>query len=500
MSWLANIARCHQLIEGKGQTNLVVIVSGSEADSRYWIPATQKVKQDTLRVDEGPQILAVTEEYPCGNFLGTLNAWSQLEKQVTSLPTQGVSLMSMVFGQGKRLSPFTQALGNRKAAFPTPFRGKRSGHYLCTGDIATLYSSLWMHQLASTGFHGVLVKWGDEATIPSEVWTQKTSDFQDVDAVRFVWKTEPTETYAKEKEWFVLDHETGLIVRLIPRQPMESLAKILQGYQGNRYSTAVNLGSVAVSYKFLETAREVLKDTIGKRGPAADWDPFVNLLLLNDEDSEGLHKAEIRCPGLRQMLRDISAKINQKLGRPPRVGFLEFGDALWIDLGLHTTLRKSLEALITDTDYGHAARALFRVPETRDERGNIILRSQITPGAHVSNSLIIDATIGEQSVIEGACVVASNHEELQMKKGGASLFCKTGRTIFEGERGVAFRSVQDVLTIPEGGRHTTFFTGEKYISLITNESIQRYDDSEYAVPILGNEISFQQAAMIASKS
>src|SRR5215467_3893277 len=148
MSWIDNITRSHKLIEGRGQTDLAVIVSGSRSDRDFWSRETEKVKRDIFREDGCLDIACLTEEKPAGNFLGTLKAWCDLK----NAPTRGVSIMSMVFGQGKRFSPFTQTMGNRKAAFPTPFRARHSGSYLRTGDIAILYSSLWMNHLAACNF------------------------------------------------------------------------------------------------------------------------------------------------------------------------------------------------------------------------------------------------------------------------------------------------------------------------------------------------------------
>ncbi len=76
----------------------------------------------------------------------------------------------MVFGKGKRFSPFTQAMGNRKAAFPTPLRAKHADTWLRTGDLATLYSNSWLDQLRKRRLPTEsLIKWGDEARYPQPV-------------------------------------------------------------------------------------------------------------------------------------------------------------------------------------------------------------------------------------------------------------------------------------------------------------------------------------------
>jgi len=426
---------------------------------------------------------------------------------MSSPPSRGVSLLNMVFGKGKRFSPFTQALGNRKAAFPTPLRARHSGAYLRTGDLATLYSNSWLDQLRARHFNGILIKWGDEAVIPSLQWNPAEHDFGDVDLVRCVWKTEPTEVFAREKEWFVINDESGLIERMIPRQNLASLVAELSSYQGRRISTAVNLGSIAVSYQFLRLASQVFGPTLDSRGVSADWDPYAIVLLLAAEDSPeaqgrsasptvqaGLAQAEARCPGLLAKMKELRALILQTMGRPLRMGFLDFGEAFWVDIGLHTTLRRCLDALTAGDAAGQATRAFFDIPEQRDANGNILIDSQVPDGARIRNSVIINSTITDpRSVLEGAVVVAARHQHLAMPSGGASLFCAVRDMQFDGDRGIAFRSVGDSLNVPAGGRHTSLFLPDRIVPMVSNESIKSYDDAEYAQPILGNSLSFEEA-------
>lgn len=500
MNWIDSIHHNRALIQGAGQTDLAVIVSGSPLDSAFWAREAEAVKTDTLREDGGIAIVSLTEERPLGNFLGTVNAWRQIPPG--QRPASGVSLMSMVFGQGKRFSPFTQALGNRKAAFPTPLRGSRSGRYLRTGDLATLYSNSWLEQLRSGGFNGSLIKWGDEAVIPGAVWSTGRNDFSGVDLIRFVWKTEPTETLAREKEWFVIDNETGLIERLIPRQSLETLQEELRGYEGRRYATAVNLGSVAASYHFLNLATEVFSGMLdGSR--LADWDPMTMFLLLGGNGTgaaaqAALQAAESRCPGLRETVSGLRGRSERELGRPLRAAFIDFGDALWVDLGLHSTLRKTLETLTQESPAGAAMRAFFDIPAGRDSNGNILVDSAIPAGADIRNSVIIDSTIQDaKSVVHSGVIAGSRHDQIRMPDGGASLFSAIRHLEFAGPRGIVFRTVADRLSIPEGGRHAMLFLDSGAIPMVSLEDMS-LDGPNYAEPVPGNAISFQEAGRLAA--
>ncbi|HEY3836762.1 MAG TPA: hypothetical protein VGL72_09325 [Bryobacteraceae bacterium] len=501
MSWIDAIALNRNLIEN-GQTELAVIVSGSATDSAFWAQTVEKLKRDTLRQDGRVGIVSLAEEQPLGNFLGTVNAWMGLTRRITA-PTQGVSLLNMVFGKGKRFSPFTQALGNRKAAFPTPLRAKHSDSYLRTGDLATLYSNSWLDQLRSRGFNGILIKWGDEAVIPSLKWDPAERDFSEIDLVRFVWKTAPTEVLAREKEWFVINEESGLIERLIPRQKLASLTEALRGYEGRRFSTAVNLGSIAVSYRFLSLAAELFGEMLDGGTVSADWDPYAMLLLLGGTaaDSEtiaaGIAQAEARCPGLVSKIGQLRQRIERSLGRPVRSGFLDFGDAFWVDIGLHSTLRKCLESLTSEDRVGQATRAFFDIPDQRDARGNIVVGGSIPEGSNITDSVVINSTILDpKSTLRRAVVVGSRHGHLSMPSGGASLFSAVADLQFDGENGIAFRAIADSLRLPAGARYTSLFLDNQTVPLQSNESIRAYDDAEYSQPVLGNAMSFEEAGNV----
>lgn len=495
VSWIDAI-ELNQALVKNGQTDLAVIVSGSAVDSAFWARSAGDVACDTLREDGRVQIVGLAEEQPLGNFLGTVNAWRELKRRVTPAPSRGVALLNMVFGKGKRFSPFTQALGNRKAAFPTPARGQRSGAYLRTGDLATLYSNSWLDQLRARGFNGMLIKWGDEAVIPSLDWNPAERDFSDIDLVRFVWRTQPNDVLAREKEWLVIDEQSGLIERMIPRQDLASLRSVLQTYEGRRFSTAVNLGSVAVSYRFLELASGVFGEVLGGRA-AADWDPFVMMMLLTDDAGE-MSAAEARCPGIGARIKELRSRILHTLRRPLRAGFLDFGEAFWVDIGLHTTLRRCLDAMTEDDIKGRATRAFFGIPDERDANGNIIIGSELAPGARIKGSVIINSTIHDPaSEVRGGVVVGSRHNRLTMCSGGASLFASVRELRFDGGNGIVFRSVGDAIVIPQGGRHTSLFLSETPITLQSNENIRAYDDAEYSRPISGNRFSFEEAGNLA---
>lgn len=513
--WRENILENVNLVGRSAGPSIVTVVSGSESDEKYWQKAFALKRRDVFRKDGDTLVVAVSESIRKGNFLGTFNAWINTKRAISvegeELPD--VALMSMVFGKGKRLSPFTQALGNRKSAFPTPMKAENAQAYLNTADFSNIYSNLWGRHLCESGFRGVIVKWGDEAILPGEIWASGQHDYSNIDAVRFVWKTGITEDLAREKDWVVIDAQTGLMISQHARQGVNSLKQRLSELRAGTYQVGVNLGSLAISYEFLDVALKVLHDDILDPHKWADWDPYVWIALCCKDESQwkaeieherrigktGIHELEYRYPDFYARITHLRNAMESEMGRSLAIGVLDFGKAFWTDMGLHITLRKCLESLTTDSERGRATRELFGISQKKDRNGNTILRSVVPDSASIRNSIIIDSVIlDEAAVINGGVVIGGRHRRLQMPRGGSALFCAVNHLTFVGPHGIAFRSVGDDITVPEGGRHTTLFLPNRTEDMISNESILDYSGKNYSQPILGNRLSFEEAGEIMS--
>ena len=182
--WLKNINANLDIVEKNTGTSLVVVVSKSEADMRYWKNHFWEFRQDVFRRDGKTHIVSVAEGTTKGNFLGMLNAWAHTkrEAQENGFDIPDVGLMSMVFGMGTRLSPFTQSMGNRKPAFVTPMMAKTADRYFTAADISNLYTNTWIQHFRESGFRGLILKWGDEALIPGNIWKSEDVNYCDADS------------------------------------------------------------------------------------------------------------------------------------------------------------------------------------------------------------------------------------------------------------------------------------------------------------------------------
>jgi hypothetical protein len=511
--WLANIENARRTVRENRVGQLVAIVSGSANDAAYWQAHATSVAGDVFRADRSTRVLSIHERSPKGNLLGTLNAWRETKQAAAdgsfNLPNMG--LVSMVFGKGKRLSPLTQALGNCKAALPTPMTSPTSGDYLRGGDLSSLYTSTWLDTIERAGFRGLVVKWGDEAMIPGVRWQLPADAYADVDAIRFVWQTEPDEILAREKEWVVFDADSGLMVTQYPRENLKAIIARRDRLGSRRLAMGVNLGSFAISYPLLDAALEVFGSDVADPARAADWDPYGWLALSCANDAEwdearayeaqagrpGLTALSERYPAFYEQMREVRRRVERRQGRPLRLAVLDFGECFWVDMGLHQQLRRALERLTQPDATGEVTRALFGITQPPDANGNIVVNSQIASGADVRGSIVIDSQIQDAaSVIQNGIVVGGRHRRVSMPEGGIALFCAVNTLEFTGPAALALRSVDESVTLPAGGRHTVLFGPSGPVAMTGNESVTSYDGPNYDDQILGNALSYAEAAKL----
>lgn len=505
-NWQQNILTYRSLIDQNLGPNVVNIVSGSLPDQAYWQERLEKTRRDVFRADGETKIISSLERTRKGNFLGSINAWMAVKSALGGQELPPVMLMNMVFGLGKRLSPFTQALTNRKPAFPTPMRSSAGEIYLSTVDAASMSATLWLHHLEANGFKGIVIKWGDEAIIPGKIWEDGSPKYQDVDGIRFIWKTEPTEDLAREKEWVEFNAHSFQMTCQYTRQPLEGLReRILAG--GPDHLIGVNLGSLGISYHLMEVAQEVFQGDVREENKWVDWDPYTWIALTCQTETEwraeaaledqsgktGIRDLEKRLPDFYPKIEHMRSLFKNRFGRYPMIKVLDFGTPYWMDWGLHLSLRRSLEALTTDSDQGLVARDLFNLPLERDNNGNILLRSSIPQGADIRQSVLVDTIITDpQSVIHGGVVVAGRHHRLEMPNGGSALFCATDGMKFSGPHAIAFKVIGNEFQLAEGDRLTSLFFTDGTVEMRSNESLISYDGENYSLPVMNNPISFEK--------
>ncbi len=509
--WRSNIDRCDRLVAESAGPSHVTIVTGGAADAAFWRSRSERTRRTVFSASDSTRFAVVSEGRPMGNLLGTLNAWRAAREAGAGDGGSGseVSLLTMVVGRGTRLSPFTQALGGRKPAFPTARKCEHSGLYLNIAEVSNLCSALWVAHLRESGFRGMVVKWGDEALVPGIAWGADPSLYRDADVVRFGWEAEATSELAAQKEWLVCARGSSgalEVRRELARRELPLLRRRFEAL-GSDVRTFVNLGSFAIGSALLEVLGEVFGDDLTRPDRAADWDPYFWVALLADDEAEwraerdreerdgrtGIGRLEERYPDFFAKVRQSREIVEDRLGRPLRTVMLDFGSTFWVDMGSQLALREHLQALHQDTPAGRTARALYRLGEP-DERGNVVLDSMIAASASVRSSTVVGAGIRDAgSVLENATVIGGEYGTLQMPRGGAALFSVAKRLRVDEGSGIAFRAIGDEVEVGPGGRHTTLALQDGLLDLAGSEKLKTYAGESYDEPVLENPISFAEA-------
>ncbi|MGH9345993.1 MAG: hypothetical protein ACRD26_01890 [Vicinamibacterales bacterium] len=492
-------------VESGHGARLLVTVTGSGGDAAYWRHRLDQTRADVLRSDGAVTAISISEPHRMGNFLGCLNAWKTVRSSVGDCD---VGVVNMVVGKGTRLSPFTQRLANRKSAFPTPLLGRTSGLHLTIAEVAVLSVAHVRATLAGSGFRGLLVKWGDEAIIPAAT-SFGLQDLRTCDAVRFGWRTPPTERLAREKEWLVSHGPDGEMVAEIARQPLRELRRRTAAV--GEATPSVNLGMFAISYDFLDAAVGVFEDALHSESTWVDWDPYFWMAFHADSADawehekgaeartgvRGIRDLESRIPGFFEKVSAVRKALTDMRNRPPKVVAAHLESPFWVDFGSHSTLRECFEALRASAAFGPVVRTLFQITHERDERGNIVVRSSLPAGADIRDSVIIDAVIAdERTQMSQGVIFGGSYGRVLMPHGGVAILSDVAHLELASGDAVAFRSAGDLVRLGPGDRHTSLTVAGRAIHLRGNEQIADYTGAAYVEPILGNELSFDEAARL----
>jgi len=165
---LANIEYAHRLTRESDSVKIVAVVSGSDVDRDNWEEMLSGSKDHLFNADGSTVLLSFREKAGQkekeGNMLGTLLAYRKLRKSFPAYRSH-VAMLGMLFGRGERMSPITQALGDRKpGVVVTPgierINGVRRGYTAI--EEGMMYFTPVAKYLEKRGFRGVLDKWGDE--------------------------------------------------------------------------------------------------------------------------------------------------------------------------------------------------------------------------------------------------------------------------------------------------------------------------------------------------
>jgi hypothetical protein len=277
-------------------------------------------------------------------------------------------------------------------------------------------------------------------------------------------------------------------------------------------SWGVNLGSLAVSRVLLDALSTEFADLVDDTTARIDWDPYMCRALLcgsqHDWDevvegdvasgARGARELTQRYPGFFARIQRARDRLEHCTRRSLEIHAVDFGEALWIDMGLHESLRRFFDDLVADSPRGSVVRALSGLGDVpRDDRANILVDSQIAHGADVSSSIVLDSIIEDgNSLMGGGVVIKGIHGRLMMPHGGVSLFSSVRDMSFEEPRAISLGSVAAELSLGSGMRHATLLLGERALELSCLEDTSARDGQFYTKLIPGNAVSFEEAARL----
>lgn len=506
-----NIALTGNLF-ARGETpELIGTVSGSGAAREFW----QSILDRALDPFRARAAISFQEDLPTNQAFGLLLLWQRLKPH---LREDRGSLVAFVFGEGTRSTPFTETENAQKPAIATfvPAEAESGSRFLSMVELALRYFVTVQQFLRRSGFDGLVVKWGDEVQIPTRELSGTDPLFRDADIIRFVSMREMNADEAKNKDWVGVDWD-GRVIAFIPRRPLEQMEALAdRGFlqrRNGKLCGGVNLGSVAVSYAFLDCLLEEfaieVNDASARRKdrPALDPEFFTALTVAAIEDAEKRAEAweraakestEVdalsrRFPDVIYRLRRAIHALEERQGRKIKMVAMDFGDQYWGDIGQHAKIYEFYMALNHAGPSGEVARAIAGLSGKRDPHGNIVVNSTVGPQVCVKDSVLINATLSGRGTVERGVLIGTRAGNVEIRDGFDVL--STVADLRIQPRGGTYKVVSAApVHAGPGERLTTLFLPALGARLfrVQEETDLKNKATTYAVPILGNPFSFQQ--------
>jgi phosphomannomutase len=511
---LSNVAHTDTLFRERMAAGLIGCVSGSESARRFW----QRRLEDAQRRFGAERVLALHEDLPVNQAFGVLLAWQRLRPAF--VPGQG-ALVSFVFGEGTRASPFTETDNGQKPAMLSFVRtGESQERYVPMAELALRYFAPVEAHLRRSGFDGLVIKWGDEVQVPSLPLDGRNPLFDGADIVRFVSLRVMDDDDARNKDWVGVDRE-GRVTSFIARRPLEQMERLadrgILRRDGDKLIGGVNLGSIALSRNLLDALLHEFESDVfepnAQRRDRPDLDPqffsALTVACIGDtgereaaweracQDSASLGELRQKMPELLSRLCKVVNAFQTDHGRAPRLVAMDFGEPYWGDIGQHRQIREFYQALRERNANGTISRALAGIGEEWDENGNLLVNSHLPEGARISGSVLIDCEVHGECDVEESVLIGTRCRDVRAVRAFDVDSCVTSLELEENAG--SYRVVAPGHVVVARGRRTTSLFASKVspedaVQLSVQEDTDlRQRAKTYDVPIEGNVFSLAAA-------
>lgn len=443
-----------------------------------------------------------------GNFLGSLWSYSRFkDAPFSNLP---IVIQAMFPGRGIRLAPISYLAPAGKAALEVTgriFAPGMSCQAATAGELALLYGAPLVEMLSSGGFEGMVNIWGDQIILPL-CGVELPERLETADIVRVISRVDPdmvSEETFHNKDWIMTDRSLDVIDQIPRGDRGEVLGSAARISSEKGAFLAMNLGPVALSFRFLRAALEIFGPLLEKPGAVMDLDPYLlKAFLVEDEKSweqrvpEGalLKKNGVPAEEIYRKAGTLKERFLREEGRPLRMAAVDMGrDPLWLDFGQHSSMRESLLALAMPGLRGDLVRTVFGAGTALrpDEKGNYIISSDLGPDVRAENSFIAGSSISSGRISSGT-VIDSTLSEVDMQEGFVYNSIVRGHASLKRHSGLYACQTEAGVFLDRGERMVTFGSGGSLLELRTSELADLKDGSaDFERRVHGNALSMREA-------
>ncbi|NQT71513.1 MAG: hypothetical protein HQ553_01940 [Chloroflexi bacterium] len=484
-----NIKDMYAAVEGNRGFDVVIIVSSSGDQARFWQRRLEATRGSVI--SRNTQVISVEEDWPggAGQLLGTLYAWQKAKTNLNLMQMlkDGRSIaMYHTAGKGTRMAPIPASEANNKSAIKLPrlIYVNREKVPMTILEAVIFQTGIF----ADTRPGRLCVFWGDQVFIPSKLADCSRSHHAEILDIK-------SEIPADAETWRTDWQSYGLVIPTSSgealqreKQSWEDLKRliaegIVQSNKAGKMSLGKSLGSFSITQEFLAAMLEEFGSDLGKKQGKMDTDPHLWMPLTSSFD-------DFTARGGDSVHWDRIDAFKQRFLDREKLGLKLFGDkdigtnTLWWDYGQVRLYHQNFLKLLEDSSEGECLRKFYDLEKhwiRNSKENDLTVENSIVVNTDakgkVKNSVLMAVNADKLDVVDSV-IVGSSLSEVNAEE---SLIynCVDLNTLKPSPSEV----VADIF-LPSNGR-TRMRTG-----------LNRDGKDDWEITILGNPYSFEALGRI----